>query len=250
MVDEEMSYARNVATPGKDERNQSGCQHGPLHRTAYEEQTEDKEEAHDGTYIDRSYGTWLFAPVARDAGRIGLEDGGQILHLVEIGVVGFCRIGVKHAFTGTASLEVGNHQCKGLADAIAPARDIIIVQSIGRIGFGLTARCWQWCQFRLSTHRFLGIGIGMVDIAEIGGYAQDACYRNHSCSFQPLGRSQAAERPGSLNIVLLFGRRVEESRYSEGSSHAEHDEEEVVAHLNMVGENLQGSKQGHDRPAP
>ena len=65
----------------------------------------------------------------------------------------------------------------------------------------------------------------MVDVGQVGSYAQEACYDEYARSLEP--RHHLVAHNGIDSV----------GQYQEG-----HDEEEVVRHLHVVAHHLEGCK--------
>ena len=120
---------------------------------------------------------------------------------------------------GSAALEVGDKQRPRLADAVAPLRDVVTVQPAA----GLPSRLARLHQFAFAAHGFLAIGIGVVEVRQVGRHADEGCHYQYGAGPEELRQRLLA--PGLFEI---------------GAYDEEDDEQEVVGHLHVVRRDLQG----------
>ena len=182
------------------------------HEAAQHEEEEDERPDIDGSGRAR-----LFAPVLA-----------QLLVEAEVGRVGFrhARLVLRQGHRGS-SLHVGHQQREGLTDAVAPLRDVVALQSAA----GLVGGIWLH-QLALATHAFLAVLVRVVEVREIDAHAHQG--RSHQYG--------GSAEEGGQTVFATGGD-------PEGNGHEQHDEQEIIAHLRMVGRNLQGHKKSSDQCA-
>ena len=88
-------------------------------------------------------------------------------------------------------------------------------------------------QLALATHGFLAVFIRMVKVGQVDADTQDTCCHQYTCRL-----------PKGGQCLLLVG------LYPIGYRHEQHHEQEVIAHLHVVGRNLQRHKEGSYESAP
>ena len=212
----------------------------PLERAAHQTEAEHEEEANDGTHIDGTYGERLVTPILDDARHVARAGGllqlrGVLIELV-VAFQLFYAFAVENA-ARSAAFEVGHQERERLVDAITPLRDVVARQSVsalcrGRIGgFGLFGRGRG--QFGLAAHRLFRVLPRVVEIRQVDRCRQEATHHEGTGGFRPAAEGFAAQ---GLDAV--------------GHRHKEHDKEEIVSHLQVVGRNLQGGKERRDGSSP
>ena len=218
VVEEEVGEAHEVLAPGEQDAEHRGGQQTPLHGSPHDEEAQDEEHQHERANIHRATGAGLFAPVLSEC----LIDG----HVGAVGMLHGClALGKGH--TGTA-LGVGHEQGPRFTQPVTPHGDIAALQSAARL-IGLVLGLLR--ELTLAAHAFLAVLPGVVEVAQVDGYAQQACHGKARSSLRPLPQRVLAHR---INKV--------------GEHHQPHDKEEVIGHLHMVAQYLQGREQGchHD----
>ena len=239
-VDEEVGGCHEVVSPGEEEREQGGCGERPLERAAHQTEAEYEEEADDGTHIDGTYGERLVTPILDDARHVARAGGllqlrGVLIELV-VAFQLFYAFAVENA-ARSAAFEVGHQERERLVDPVAPLGDVVARQSVGALcrgsigGFGLFGRGRG--EFGLAAHRLFRVLPRVVEIRQVDRRRQEATHHEGAGGFRPAAEGFAAQ---GLNAV--------------GHCHEEHDKQEVVSHLQVVGCNLQGGKKRRDGRAP
>ena len=128
---------------------------------------------------------------------------------------------------GTA-LGVGHQQRPRLADAIAPLRDVVAVQSTA----GLVGRVLLH-QLALTTHRLLPILPRVVQVAQVDGHTNQTA---HYAGCRSLRKVEVAARAHGVG--------------QPGKYHEHDDEQVVIGHLHVVGIDLEGRKDGRHNQSP
>ena len=119
---------------------------------------------------------------------------------------------------GTA-LGVGYQQSPCFSDSVAPGCDIAAFQT----AVGLVGRVFSLlCQLTLAAHTLLAVFPCMVQVAQVDAYTQDTANGKAGCCTQPLLEGLLTD---GINKV--------------SQTHKAHHKKEVIAHLNMVAQNLQ-----------
>ena len=218
IVDEEVGEAHEVASPRQEDRQDGGSQQRPFHGTLHDEQAEHEEHKHKGAHVNRSAGHGLVAPI--------LADALVSLHVVGVGFLHGLSVG-GHGHTGSA-LGVGHEQRPCLAQAIAPLRNIVAVET----AIGLVGRVFLH-QLALATHALLGVLPGVVKVREV-----DADTDGGS------GHGHARRLPEACHLVVADG--VDQP----SDDHEEDGEQVIVGHLHVVGLHLKRREEGGDDEAP
>ena len=130
----------------------------------------------------------------------------------------------------SAALDVGHHQAPCFARAVAPLRDVVAAQSVAG---ALPAVGRQGRELALAAHAFLAVLIRVVQVGEVG---HDA-YQAADGSYQR-GLAKAGQRVGAYGL------------YQIAHHDAEHDEQKVIRHLQVIGEYLESRKQSRYGAAP
>ena len=124
---------------------------------------------------------------------------------------------VGQQLTGTA-LRVRHEQGPSLPDAVRPHRDVAALEAAGRL-VGRVLRLL--CQLALAAHALLAVLPRVVEVAQIDGNAEDSAYGKAKRCLQPAGKS-------------LLANGIDK----ECQGHQSDDEQEIVAHLDMVAVHL------------
>ena len=228
------SGSLSTRDPSKGEREKGGGQERPLHRSAHDEEGEHGEKDNDCAHIDRSDSHGLVAPILRHTGQITAAGGLLQLRgvLVEVVVAFevFDAFAVHNALR-TAAFEVGHEEGERLVHAIAPLRDVVALQSAGgrfAIG-GLRLRG----EFSLSTHRLFGVFPRVVEVGEVDERTEQSAHHHSGSGFAPMAQRSLSH---CVNAI--------------GHDDEEHREEEIVGHLDVVAQHLQGGEQPRDNQSP
>ena len=214
VVDEEVRQPHHVLAPRQQHGQHRGRHQGPLQRPFHHDAAHEEEEEHERAHVDRAGRHGLFAEVLRQ-------------RAVQPGIA---RVGLLHRRLvlrqgdGAATLVVGHEQRPRLADAVAPLRDVVAVQpaaGVGLLGAGVMR------QLTGAAHRFLAVRIGVIEVREVDGHAHQS------------GDDEHARGPHELRHPAFAP-----CLHAVGNGEEEHDEQEVVGHLQVVGHHLQGGEQG------
>ena len=120
----------------------------------------------------------------------------------------------------STALRIGHQQGPCLPDAIAPCRYVGALQPtirlVGRILCLL-------CQLALAAHRLLAVLIGVVEVGDIDTQAQQTTDEGRQAAFQP-----------AFHLLLAY--RIHQIGYC----HQQHNRQEVIGHLQVIREDLQG----------
>ena len=239
VVDEEVGDERAVVPPGKEQGEHRGEEQCPFYRAAHVEQTEDKEEAHDGADVHWPHGHRLVAPVEHDARRVGLDllllenllrlprafvEFLETWHRLHAGHVDDAR--------RAAALIAWHEEREGFIDAVTPGGDVTAVEAVGRLFFLCAAR--RDGEFALAAHGFLGVRVGVVEVRQIGRHAEQSCHECHGRALEEGGQCVAHE---GIDAV---------EKHEEAD-----DEEEIIGHLHVVAQHLESGEECRDgRAAP
>ena len=128
-----------------------------------------------------------------------------------------------------SSLGVGHEQGPSLTESVTPHGDITALQPAA----GLVGRILGFlCQLALASHALFTILPRMVEIAHIDGDAQQTAHSKACCSLCPPAQCMLLDGIGQIS-----------------QQHESHDKEEVIGHLHMIAQYLQGCEQGCDDDA-
>ena len=223
-----------VAAHGEQQGEHGHGEQGPLARTAHHEAAQQEEGAHDGADVDGAVGALGVVEVLRQIG----EQLPYGLVGVLCGIGQAVEAGMNHAAAfgtgrGTA-LDVGHKQREALGAAVAPAHYLLVGQtarrtrSVGVVGLGVERR-----QFALRALGFLGVFVGVVEARSVGSHSQHSRTYHYGCGGAPAAQFATAPR-----------------LHQGGDGQRRHHEGEIVAHLRMVGGELQHGEEGeHGRAA-
>ena len=122
-----------------------------------------------------------------------------------------------------ATFGVWNEQRKSLSYSIRPHSNVTTLKS----ACGLVCRIFRLLrEFALSTHAFLAVFPSVIEVAQVDANAQDTADSEAKSSLQPLRKR-------------LLSNRINQ----ESERHQTDDEQEVVAHLNMIAQDLHRRKE-------
>ena len=220
VVDEQVGEPHEVVPPREEHAQHRGREQAPFHRAAHDEQAQHEEHQHEGAHVDGAARSGLLAPVLSQL--VGHEGIFRFAGLARL------FVGAERELRG-AALGVGHEQRPGFADAVAPGRDVVAVQSASRLVGRVLHRLVR--QFAAPAHALLAVFIRVVEVGQVDAYAQHGCRREHRRGAHP----------------LLYGFRLH-GLDEPGQRHEEHHGQEVVGHLHVVGEYLQSHEEGrHER---
>ena len=113
--------------------------------------------------------------------------------------------------------------------AVAPLRDVVAVQPAAGVGLLVVGVVRQLAG---AAHGFLAVCIGVIEVREVDGHAHQSGKDEHA-----RGPHELRHRPCAPRLHAV------------GHGKEEHDEQEVVGHLHVVGDDLQGHEQGRHHAA-
>ena len=246
-----MRHRGDIAAPCKEEGEHCGSQQAPFQRTANDEEAQEEEEAHERTDIYGTNGHGLPAPIGGSDGRIvrGAHAEGRIdtTEGVLRQIVVLNGRECEHTLLCAATFEVGNEQGERFVHTITPLRDIVVVEArAGGLCCSLFALLGCGREFSWSAHGRLGVVVGVVEVGHIGQYADESARHEDGCTHQPLAEVDARQDSVGRGLRL----RRHEGSNAVGQHDAEHHEAKVVAHLDVVAQNLERGEEGCHRTAP
>ena len=239
-IDEEVGGSHEIVSPCKEEREQGSCGKRPLERSAHQAETEQEEEANDGSHINGTHRERLVTPIlvdARDIARTGglLQLRGILIELI-VAFESLHAVAFENA-ARSAAFEVGHQKRECLVDTVAPLGDVVARQSVGALRFGGLLLLGRFrrrdSQFRLSAHRLFRVLPRVVEVGQVDRCRQESSHQECAGGFRP-----APEGFGAQGFDAV------------GHRHEEHDKQEIVSHLQVVGGNLQGGKERRDGSSP
>ena len=164
IVDEEVRQTHKVLTPREHDTQYGGSQQGPLHGTLHDEQSQDEKRQHEGSHVDGTRRTGLFAPVLANL-------------IVDVDIVAVRMPHGRLVLTQghrCAALGVGYEQRPRLADTITPLRDIVALQTAA----GLVGRVFL-DQFTFAAHGLLTVLPCVVKVRQVQADGYQACRDAH-----------------------------------------------------------------------
>ena len=134
VVDHQVGEPHHVMSPRQCYRNHGHGHKHPLHGAFDYDASEQEQGKHQSPHIYRAVGHWLVAEIL---GKLAQGFGHVALQLARIHhIAGRVDIVESEEFVGTlfglygrTALHVGNQQCESLVLAVAPGRDVILVQT-------------------------------------------------------------------------------------------------------------------------
>ena len=156
----------------------------------------------------------------------------MLVEVVET-IEAFHIVAVEDAGAST-TLVHGDEEGHRLVDAIAPSRNIVTVETSGGTRRSLcTGSRGRSGEFGRSAEGILRIVVGMIEVGEIGGDAQQSAEDNGGSGLSP-------------RLQLVF----EDGINPIGKTDETHQEGKIITHLNMVRQNLQRRKQSRHQTSP
>ena len=202
-------------SPGEQDGERGTDNQCPFHRTLHNEQPQNEKEHHEGTHIHRSGSTGLFPPILS---QLAIQP-----HVIRVGLLHGLFIVCQRY--GSTSFHIGYQQGESFPDSITPLGDIASFQSAACL-----VRIVFFHQFALATHGLLAVFIRVIQVRQVHADPYQTRYNQDYCRFDKLRH-------------LLFP----PCHHAIGDGHKQHDKQEVITHLRMVGHNLKRDKQsGHD----
>ena len=128
--------------------------------------------------------------------------------------------------SGSSTIKVWDEECKRLALAIAPGGDIVLVEPFGCRLYLLPFRIGEGCQFASSSDGFLTIFISMIKIRSVDADGDKSREEGHQRGDDEATKCFASD---------CFDKVANDD--------AQDEEGEVVAHLHVIGQDLQCSKE-------
>ena len=129
-----------------------------------------------------------------------------------------------------ASLVVGHEERERFVKAVAPLRNVVAVEAVGG---RLLRGSGQGAQLGPAAGGLFAVFVRVVEVGQVGQHAQQAGGHDGARGFEP-----GAPRAAAHGIDAV------------GHDDEEHDEEEVVGHLHVVGEHLESREKRRDGAAP
>ena len=218
VVDEEVRQPHEVLSPRKKNGEEGSSYQRPLQRTFDNEAPQKEKEKDKGTHI---HGTCRHRLIAEILRQLRIQSA---VHRIRL----FHRSLAFRQRNRRPTLYVRHEESERFIDSIAPLRDIIAVEPAARLSGGSPFML----QLAFSPHGFLAVLIRMVQVRQVGAYANQPRQHKHGARFEKMGQF--------FVYVSLF---------EIGSHHKQDEKKEIIAHLNVVRLNLKGDKQGcNDAP--
>ena len=179
-----------VSPQRQENKEQCPRQYPVFHWVANDDKPEDKEEANDGSEVDRSAGEGFVPPIS--VGTKGRSDLRTMLLqlLIQLGIA------VQSARTA-AAIGVGDERREQLSDAIAPLESVVFVQAAGYF----LARSRRRCQLRSPTDGVLSQVPHGVHALRIRQDGYQHTYRHHCRRLAQLGKSLRSDLYKSVACI-------------------------------------------------
>ncbi len=234
MVYHQVGEPLAVAAESQQQRQHRHSEQRPLHGAAHHDAAQQEQRAHDGANVHGAVRAFGVIEILSHVGQelrhrlagIGRSSGQAVQpHVNHRAALGTRR---------RAALDVGNQQREALGAAIAPAYNLLVrhtARGTRSVRVGGCRCCGVRRQFALAALRLFAVFIGIVQARGIGAHSQQSGTGQHRRSREP-----AAHTAGAPCLPQI------------GQRHRRHHEEEVVAHLRMVGGQLEhGEDARHGR---